>query len=234
MPASRQEKVTVACPHCAHPQAVAPTAVSTVCKKCARHFEVQEVLKPKAKKAAPKVEKRKVACLECGAELQVPVSAETSMCKTCGKYVDLRDYRIANAVSRNFRTHGAFIVEPKGYVFNTEAIVAEAVIKGRFLGKLTAERSLTIHSTAEIKGTFTAGRLIIPAQNHFRWPDSLKVGSAEISGELAADVIAADTVIVRASGLLFGNVQARNLVVEPGAVVVGAMRIGEGGKDVTA
>ena len=66
-------------------------------------------------------------------------------------------------MSRNFRTKGAFVVEPKGYVFNTEAIVGEAVIKGRFLGKLIAERSLTIYSTADIRGTFTAGKLIIPA-----------------------------------------------------------------------
>ncbi len=226
MPASRQEKVTVPCPHCGNPQAVAPTAISTVCKKCGHHFQVQDVLKPKAKKTVPKVEKRRIRCLDCGAELEVPVSAETSMCKSCAKYVDLRDYRFANAVSRNFRTHGSFTVEPKGYVFNTEAIVGEAVIKGRFLGRLTAERSLTIHSTAEIKGSFTTGRLIIPAQNHFRWPERLSVGSAEIAGELVADVVAAETVIVRSTGLLFGNIRARNLVVEAGAVVVGQMRIG--------
>ena len=230
MPPSRQEKVTVECPHCGNPQAVAPTAISTVCKKCAGHFDVQEVLKPKPKKRTPKVEKRRVQCLECGAELDVPVSAETSMCKRCSAYVDLRDYKFANAVSRNFRTHGSFVVEPKGYVFNTEALVGEAAIKGRFLGKLRALRSLTIYSTAEIKGSFTAGRLIIPAQNHFRWPELLSVDSAEIVGELAANLKAKDTVIVRSTGLLFGDVQARNLVVEPGAVLVGEMRIGQEGE----
>jgi len=226
MPPRRQEKVTVPCPHCGNPQAVGPTAVSTVCKKCSKHFDVQDVLKPKAKKAAPKVEKRRIRCLDCGVEQDVPVSAETSMCKRCSSYIDLRDYHIANAVSKNFRTHGTFVVEPKGYVFNTEAIVGEGVIKGRFLGKMVAERSLTIHSTAEIKGSFTAGRLVIPAQNHFRWPEPLAVGSAEIFGELAADLIATQTVIVRSTGLLFGNIQASNLVVEPGAVLVGKMRIG--------
>jgi cytoskeletal protein CcmA (bactofilin family) len=52
-------------------------------------------------------------------------------------------------------------VEPKGYVFNTEAVVGDATIKGRFLGKLAAEHSLTIFSTAEIKGSFKTARLII-------------------------------------------------------------------------
>jgi len=111
--------------------------------------------------------------------------------------------------------------------FNTEATVGDAVIKGRFLGKLTAERTLTIHSSAEIKGTFTAGLLIIPAQNQFRWPQPLSVGSAEIAGELVADLIAANTVRLKSSGHMFGSMETRNLVVEPGAVLVGALRVGE-------
>ena len=98
------------------------------------------------------------------------------------RYIDLKDYHISNAVSKNFKTKGSFTVEPTGYVFNTEATVGDAVIKGRFLGKLMAERSLTIHTGAEIKGTFaTTGRFIIPAANQFRWQEPIKVGSAEIA-----------------------------------------------------
>jgi len=158
--------------------------------------------------------------------LEVAESAESTMCKRCGRYVDLKNYRITNAVSKNFKTKGAFVVENKGYVFNTEAIVGEAVIKGRFLGKLIVERSLDIYSTAEIKGSFRADRLVIPADNHFRWKELIQVGSAEIAGELANDLHAEDTVLLRSSGRLFGDVEARNLVVESGAVLVGRIRIG--------
>ena len=38
--------------------------------------------------------------------------------------MDLRDYTINSAVSKNFKTRGAFVIEPKGYVFNTEIIAA--------------------------------------------------------------------------------------------------------------
>jgi ribosomal protein L37AE/L43A len=144
MAASRQERVPVPCPHCGETQHVPPAAFSTVCKACGGHFKVQEVLKPKAEKAVAVVERRQIQCPDCGTELQAPVSAESTMCKRCSSHIDLRDYHITSAVSKNFRTKGAFIVEPKGYVFNTEANVGEAVIKGRFLGKLKAERSLTI------------------------------------------------------------------------------------------
>jgi cytoskeletal protein CcmA (bactofilin family) len=227
MAARQQEKVLVPCPHCGEPQKVPVTAVSTVCKDCGQHFKVQDVLKPKAARAVAVVERRRILCFDCATELEVPVNAESTMCKRCSSHIDLRDYRIANAVSKNFRTKGQFIVEPKGYVFNTEATVGDAVIKGRFLGKLTAERTLTIHSSAEIKGTFTAGLLIIPVQNQFRWPQPVTVGSAEIAGELVADLIVSNTVRVRSTGHMFGNAQARNFVVEPGAVLVGELRVGE-------
>lgn len=130
-------------------------------------------------------------------------------------------------MAKNFKTKGTFIVETKGYVFNTESIVGNAVIKGKFHGKLTAQGSLTIYSTANVKGTLTADHLVIPAENHFRWPDPIQVGSAEIIGELAASLRAQGTVTLKSGARFFGNVDARDLVVEDGAVVVGKVQIGQ-------
>jgi cytoskeletal protein CcmA (bactofilin family)/ribosomal protein S27E len=226
MPAMPQDRVLVTCPHCGHQQPESRVAFSTICKSCGHHLRVQEILKPAAK-APESAQKRKlITCFQCGAELQVPDSAESTICKRCSAYVDMHDYNITSALGKNFRTKGTFVVEPKGCVFNTDSIVGDAVIKGKYHGKLTTERSLTIYSTADIKGSLAAGRLIIPDKNHFRWLVQIKVGSAEITGELAADLWAEGTVVVKAAARLFGNVDARNLVIEDGAVVVGKMQIG--------
>ena len=231
MPAiKQQDKVKVECPHCGHSQAEPRTGFSTICKKCNRNFRLQEALKtaikPAKKAAEPAPERRRIKCSDCGTELEVPPTAQSTMCKRCGRYMDLNDYRIANAVSKNFKTKGTFAIEPTGYVFNTEAFVGDAIIKGRFLGKLVAEGSLTIHSTAEIKGSFTAGRLIIPAASQFRWKEPIKVGSAEIAGELAANLRAEGTITLKATGRMFGDLESGGLVVEEGAIVVGHAKIG--------
>ena len=226
MPASKQRKVPVPCPHCGHQQLEPPSAISTVCKGGGQYFRVQEALHPEPKAPAAAPARKRITCFECGTALEVALSAESTMCKHCSSYIDLHDYHIASAVSKNFKTRGTFVIEPKGYVFNTEAVVGDAVIKGRFLGKLTAERSLTIYSTAEIKGSFTAARLIIPAANHFRWKEPINVGSAQIAGELAASLRAEETIILKSTARLFGDLEAGNLVVEEGAVVVGQARIG--------
>jgi cytoskeletal protein CcmA (bactofilin family) len=184
------------------------------------------VLNPKAPKSVKEVERKAFNCPDCGTELVAPATAESTMCKRCSSHIDLRDYHISSAVSRNFRTKGAFVVEPKGYVFNTEALVGEAVIRGRFLGKLNAERSLTIYTGADIKGTFTAGLFVIPAQNRFYWDKPILVRSAEISGELTADLIARETITLKPTAVVFGAIEAANLIVEPGAVLVGDLRVG--------
>jgi len=226
MPAKKQDQVLVACPHCGHQQSEPRSAYSSRCKKCGQHLRVQEILNPapQATRHAPR--RRQITCFECGAELEVPASAESTMCKRCSRYVDLHDYQITSSVAKNFKTKGVFVIELKGCVFNTESIVGDAVIRGKFHGKLAVERSLTIYSNADVKGSLAAAHLIIPVENLFRWPDLLKVGSAEIAGELAANLRARDTVVLKSTARFFGDVDARLLVVEEGAVVVGRMQIG--------
>ena len=226
MPAKKQDKILVACPHCGHQQAEPRTAISSNCKKCGQHLRIQEILRPAPKAVEQAPERKRITCFECGAELEVPVSAESTMCKRCSRYVDMKNYVINSAVSKNFKTKGSFVIDPKGYVFNTEAVVQDAVIKGRFLGKLLAEQSLTVYSTAEIKGSFKTARLVVPAANYFRWPEAIKIKSAEIAGELAANLFVSDTAVLKSTARLFGDVEAKNLVVEEGAIVVGHIRIG--------
>ena len=227
MPTPRkQPTVAVTCPKCGHSQLEPPSAYSTVCKKCRQHFLVQEALHPTPAPAKPHLEQQQVRCFQCGTELSVPVGAASTMCKRCGGHVDLSDYRISQTVSKNFRTHGLLVIEEKGYALNANAMAGEAVIKGRFIGKLVAEGKLEIHSSANIKGSFTAGRLVIPAGHHFRWHELLHFGAADIGGELAADLHATGTVRLNATARFFGAIQAGNLVVESGAVFVGSARIG--------
>jgi cytoskeletal protein CcmA (bactofilin family) len=228
MSVGKQDKLSVACPHCGHLQEEPRAAISTVCKKCCRNYQIKEALNPAPKSVEAVFERKRIMCFECGKEVEVPVRAQSSMCKWCSGYIDLQDYRITNAVSRNFKTKGAFTLEATGYLFNTQTIVGDAIIKGRFLGKLVAERSLVIYTTAEIKGSFSSGRLIVPVANRFRWAEPIKAGSAEIAGELAANLQCDGTVVLKSTARMFGDMQARHLVVEEGAVVVGNARIGHG------
>ena len=229
------KKVPVQCPKCGHTQQEPATGYSTVCKKCRQHFRLDEAAKPDAKPdpkagaksaaAAPARAGRRVKCFNCATELDVPDSAQSTMCKRCSGHLDLRDYKITSAVSRNFRTKGRFIIDEGGYLFNTDSVAGDVTIRGRLLGKLKAEGALELYSSAQIKGSFHAGNLIIPAGERFTWPEVIPATAADISGELVANISATATVTLRKTARLFGNVQSGGLVIEPGAVFVGRANV---------
>jgi cytoskeletal protein CcmA (bactofilin family)/DNA-directed RNA polymerase subunit RPC12/RpoP len=226
MTAAKLNTISVACPKCGHRQQEPPSAYSTVCKKCRVHFRLGQSPAPEVKVQKAHIEHRLIRCFQCDTELEVSLAAESTMCKRCSSHVDLRDYQITQTVSKNFRTYGRLTIEEKGYILNTDSLVGEAVIKGRFIGKISARRSLEIYSSANIKGSFTTGCLIVPAGNHFRWKEPLFVGGAEISGELVATVQSTGTVLLKSTARFFGDIQAAGLVVESGAVIVAGTKIG--------
>ena len=228
MPPLKLDRIAVTCPRCGHCQLEPRTAYSSICKQCHQHFRLEQVLRLPAQPAKPPLEPKQVRCFLCGTELAVPVAATSTICKRCRGHVDLANYRVTQTVSRKYRTHGRLVIEEKGFLFDSEVLVGEAVVKGRFTGKLVAEGTLEINSSANIKGSLTAGRLVIPAGHHFYWNEPLAVGAADISGELVAGLQASGTVRLRATARYFGAVQAHNFVVELGAIFVGTARIGNG------
>lgn len=234
MAGAGSNRVPITCSTCGHVQKEPQAVISTVCRKCGAHIQVRGgaaadwlVPRPLGGLEKPKhaVDLVEVRCFTCGTVLAVPASAESTMCKRCSSHLDLRDYSINEAVSKNFRTHGRFVVKEKGYVFNTESVVGEAVIRGRFHGKLVAERRLEILTGAEIKGSFQAGLLVIPAGQAFAWREVVRVSNVEVAGELAANLHVNGRVHLTASARFFGDVEAGDLVVESGAVLVGAVHI---------
>ena len=227
MAIAKKDTITVACPRCGYTQPEPRSAYSTICKNCRQNFRLEEALHPAIKVTKPVIEQRRIRCFQCHSELEAPKAAASTMCKRCSSYVDLSDYRITQTVAKSYRTHGWLVIEEKGYLLNTDSWAAEAVVKGRLIGKLTTQGTLEIHSTARIQGSVTAGQLVIPPGNHFRWPEPLRVGAAEIAGELVSNLSSAGQVLLKSTARLFGNIEAANLVVESGAVFVGAARIGQ-------
>ena len=200
-----------------------------ICKKCRRNFRVQEVLNHVAKAPEAPVERRAITCFECGRELEVPVSAQSSMCKWCSSHIDLQDiYRITAAVSRNFQNKGIIRFGSDGLCVQHPKHSSETrSSRDGSWGNWWRKRSLAIHSTAEIKGTFTAGRLIIPAANRFRWKEPIKVGSAEDCGRTGGESPGQKAQIhIEIHRLVcLGTCRRGTLLVEEGAVIVGVARI---------
>ena len=180
---------------------------------------------PGGPRAGPARGSRRVSCFQCGTELEVSPSAKSTMCKRCSGHVDLQDYEFTATASKNFKTKGRCVLHEGACLLNTDSVFGHAIIKGKVIGRIAADE-LELHRTAEIKGSFKAGTLIIPVDTVFRWRDPVAVNGADIAGELVANLQAAGVVKIRATGRLFGDIASGGLEVENGAVIVGSMKIG--------
>jgi cytoskeletal protein CcmA (bactofilin family) len=221
MPVLNQDRCVVTCPRCGHKQPGHADFFPNLCRSCGHRFLsgfAQETVVPQ----------RTITCFDCGVALRVALGALSTLCKKCSSHIDLRDYHIASSLYQRFKTQGKVVIAEEGCVHDTNAMVGEAVILGTFIGKLTVERTLTIYPDADIQGTFKAGKLVIPENTRFRWPELIRVGAAEVSGELAADLKAEALVWLKATARFFGHLQASRLVVEPGAAFVGVAEVGVG------
>lgn len=170
-------------------------------------------------------ELRRVTCFDCGTEMEVAVSAQSSMCKRCSSYLDFKDYTVQQAVSKSFRTKGRLRVEKSGYIFNTEILASEVTVHGRIQGKVTAERSVIVHTGAELRGSVRTPLLVIPEGECFFWREGMQAEVVEVGGELVGEPRLLQTLRLLATGRLFGGVQTRNLVVEAGAILVGKLEV---------
>lgn len=224
----KPSRILVTCPACGHAQEEPSAAYSSRCRQCGEHFRLEDVVRSAGQPAPsrPAAGGRQVACFQCGTLLEVSPSAQSTMCKRCSGHVDLRDYNINHTESKNFRTRGKLVLQESGCLLNTDSIFQEAVIKGKVIGRIEAVGDLEIHRQAEIRGSFKAGTLIIAPETVLRWPEPLQLANAEVAGELQANVTAAGTVLLRSGSRFFGSLQAAHLRVQPGAVVVGQLRVG--------
>lgn len=224
----KPSRILVTCPGCGHAQEEPSAAYSSRCRQCGEHFRLEDVVRSAGQPAPPRPAAggRQVACFQCGTVLEVSPSAQSTMCKRCSAHVDLRDYNISHTESKNFRTRGKLILQESGCLLNTDSLFEEAVVKGKVIGRIEAVGSLEIQRQAEIRGSFKAGTLIIAPETVLRWPEPLHLANAEVAGELQANVTATGTVLLRSGSRFFGSLQAAHVRVQPGAVVVGHLRVG--------
>ncbi len=100
-------------------------AKTTFCRKCSKHFDLEQQREAEAPATKDGLLKRfgtlfatettrGIRCFDCRAQQNVSSSAKSSICPQCGAYIDLRDFKIATSFARAIQTQGTVIVTPKG------------------------------------------------------------------------------------------------------------------------
>jgi cytoskeletal protein CcmA (bactofilin family)/ribosomal protein L37AE/L43A len=238
-------KLSVECPHCGFKQMEYAAAKSTICRQCSSHFYPSApkiALKLRTKAATPlsddpsllgkfeglwnRHRNQVVACFECKRKHEVSDAATSTNCPSCSAHIDLRDYKIATSFSRSIRTRGKVHLLPKGDLSSTSVICKSALIEGKLRGNLQCEESAVIDFVGKIPGRLTANHVMVERKADVQFFRRVRVGSIDIKGRMAGEVVADTSVTVRKNAALDGNVTAKAINIEKGGIFSGQLVIG--------
>ena len=161
----KHSTIDVSCPYCNSKQQVSEGAISSFCKNCKKIFDLKKAAQVAAKQQAIHEEEaekeystatKKITCSGCGAKQEVPTIAISAFCKKCGQRINLQDYKKSNLFRGDLETKGTLYITATGHVEGNVS-VGEAIIDGKFHGKLVAEGLVKLQP-----GSCFEGKLITP------------------------------------------------------------------------
>ncbi len=155
-----QPTMDVVCPSCKIVQSVSKSAISSFCKNCKKIFNVKKAIDLENNSSSdgdkPKdysTESRSISCPSCETFQDVPVIAISAFCKKCGHRINLQDYKKSNFFRGDLETKGSLYITTTGEI-NGNVRAGEAIVEGKFNGKLFCEGSVKLQS-----GSFFFGEL---------------------------------------------------------------------------
>jgi cytoskeletal protein CcmA (bactofilin family)/ribosomal protein S27E len=242
-------KASVECPHCGFKQQEYAAAKTTMCRQCGAHFSPSEPKRPPAvvpkarpetpaAPAAPSLMRRLdflwkqqrntvVECFECKRKQEVSGAASSTICPSCSAHIDMRDYKIATTFSRSIRTTGNVHITNKGDLSSSSVRCRRAVVEGRLRGNLHCSETAIIDVSGKIPARLSAHDVVIEKRREVHFFRRVRVVNIEIRGRMSGEIIAEGLVTVRKHGVLEGNVTAKAINVEKGALFSGALVIGK-------
>ncbi len=208
------QKIDVTCPHCGAVQKEPRSAVSTYCRSCSSHFDLNA--RSAVLRTRPKGPVRPVHCYKCGTDHEVSKHARSTLCPSCGAGIELSDLDFSANGSRPVDIRGRLRIRSNAHLNNSWIICTDARIEGRITGTILCENQLELLGSGKLSFRATASSTIIGPKATIDMGFPLKTGSLEIHGSLSGQVFCSGTVHVRKHGLLQGSLEARGLVVDRG------------------
>ncbi len=155
-----QPTIDVMCPSCKTIQAVSESAISSFCKNCKKIFNVKKAIDLENENTSNtdgskdySTESRPISCPACETYQDVPVIAISAFCKKCGHRINLQDYKKSNFFRGDLETKGSLYITSTGEI-NGNVRAGEAIVEGKFNGKLFCEGSVKLQA-----GSFFFGEL---------------------------------------------------------------------------
>ena len=171
--------------------------------------------------------KHLIECYECSYKFQMHGRATSTHCPKCRALLDLTDHTIETDWEETIKTAGTIRLTPTGVLKGGNLVGADVIVEGIIEGgRARALRLLELGAGAIFsEKAVSAPDLRIAPGAKFKFKREAAYHNVEILGTLHAKLDATGVVMVKAGGLLEGEVRAGHLIVEEGGGLRAALHI---------
>jgi cytoskeletal protein CcmA (bactofilin family) len=185
-----------------------------------------------AEKEKPVISKKEVSknqirvrCFRCNHCQWESKHAESTQCGRCNTYISLADYQIRQPSDRVIRTRGNVTVHRRGALLGSELACRNLLAMGTISTRIDCSGEARFKYSATVNGNLFCETLIVEKGTIVEFTEGVYSESVKIYGTLRGDVICAGLVEVMRSGILDGDVVAREIDLQDGGTLTGEMEI---------
>jgi len=221
----------VECPKCGNRQELDKGAFSAFCKRCHERLSTGTSgpdgrSKGFASFKGASAPMSAAVCPHCGGETPVAKTAINAKCRHCRELFPLGKTAGAGKPKRGGRVDGARARAVICYKCGAEVTAAEEALSTMCpkCGQRIELRDIQITSPRQ-EDVYTCGRLHVAARGTVE--GTINAAQVRVDGEVRGAVVCGSSLEVGATGRCYGEVTAKALRVDKGAVFVGPVRLNE-------
>lgn len=167
----------------------------------------------------------KVRCFRCNHIQWESKHAESTQCGRCNTYISLADYHIRQPTDRVIRTRGNVTVHRRGSLIGSELACRDLLSMGTISTKIDCSGEARFKYSASVNGNLHCESLIVEKGTIVEFSEGVYSESVKIYGTLRGDVTCAGAVEITRSGILDGDVIAKQVDLQEGGTLTGEMQI---------
>jgi len=221
----------VECPECGTQHELDRRVLSAFCTRCHTRLSAEPAASAGRSGVVPSfggdaVPMSHVTCPHCGKETPAPTTAINATCRHCHERFPLRRPRPADKPKRGGRVDGARARVVRCYRCGAELTAALEALSTMCpkCGQRVELRDLEITAPRQ-EDLSTCGRLRVTTDAIVE--GRLNAGEVVIEGEVRGTIVSGSSLVVGSTGRCYGEVVAKALRVDKGAVFVGPVRLNE-------
>ncbi len=163
------------------------------------------------------VPQREICCYECGKHSHVPAAALSAQCLHCHAHLNMGNVELRAGWRRpTVHTLGDVTIAADAVLSQLRIICRNLNVNGRGTGSYRCSGRLNFATSIGVEGSVSADTLAVERTCNVRLERVAIVRNATICGRLHGRIQAQGSITIARSGVLVGDCEAAELIIEPG------------------